>query len=105
VFWKGQLGYTYGVMIANRYFENVARHTMKHRELKPGEAEENVRLEFRPQGQPEMLVAYLWSRWTAPGEHSRKPTLTPVSVTPVSVTPVSADPGFAPRFRRFRTLL
>lgn len=41
---------------------------MEGRQLAEGGKEENVVLEFRPSdGQP-MLVACLWSRWSAPGE-------------------------------------
>ena len=32
------------------------------------EAVENVVLEFKPRPTQDMLVACLWSRWTAPGE-------------------------------------
>lgn len=38
------------------------------RELQDGEEEENVVLEFDPSPPQDMLVACLWSRWTAPGE-------------------------------------
>jgi putative SOS response-associated peptidase YedK len=67
-FWKGLFGYSHGIMVASAFYENVARHTMEHRDLAPGEKEENVILEFRPQPRQEMLVACLWSRWTGPGE-------------------------------------
>ncbi|WP_395681694.1 SOS response-associated peptidase family protein [Dokdonella sp.] len=67
-FWKGQFGFSHGVMVASAFYENVARHTMEHRDLAPGEKEENVILEFRPQPHQEMLVACLWSHWTGPGE-------------------------------------
>lgn len=48
-FWKGQFGYSHGIMVATAFYENVARHTMEHRELASGEKEENVILELRPQ--------------------------------------------------------
>jgi putative SOS response-associated peptidase YedK len=67
-FWKGQFGATHGVMLVSAFFENVKRHDMEHRPLREGEAEENVVLEFRPRAQQDMLVACLWSRWSAPGE-------------------------------------
>jgi putative SOS response-associated peptidase YedK len=41
---------------------------MEGRELAPGEKEENVILEFRPQQTQDMLVACLWSHWTGTGE-------------------------------------
>src|SRR5690606_29921579 len=40
------------------------RHRMEGRELREGEQEENVILEFAPRDGSEMLVACLWSRWT-----------------------------------------
>jgi putative SOS response-associated peptidase YedK len=67
-FWGQQFGYTHGILIVNAFYENVARHTMEHRELRPGEAAENVVLEFRPRPVQDMLVACLWSKWSAPGE-------------------------------------
>lgn len=67
-FWKGQFGRHHGIMIVNAFYENVARHKAEHRELAPGEMEENVVLEFRPHPTQDMLIACLWSRWSAPGE-------------------------------------
>jgi putative SOS response-associated peptidase YedK len=62
-FWKGLYGYTHGIMMASAFYENVKRHRMEGRELREGEAEENVVLEFKPNGLDDMLVACLWSRW------------------------------------------
>lgn len=60
-FWKGQFGYSHGVMVINAFYEHV--------EVQGATGEsEKVILEFRPRPQQEMLVACLWSRWTAPGE-------------------------------------
>jgi putative SOS response-associated peptidase YedK len=67
-FWKGQFGFTHGLMIASAFYENVSRHDLEGRELKEGEAKENVVLEFRPTPDQDMLVACLWSRWQSPGE-------------------------------------
>jgi hypothetical protein len=47
-FWKQQFGYSHGIMVVNAFYENVSRHAMEHRELAPGEKEENVVLEFTP---------------------------------------------------------
>ncbi|MEO7067591.1 MAG: SOS response-associated peptidase family protein [Rhodanobacter sp.] len=59
--WSKLFGYRHGIMIVTRFYENVARHQMEHRELTPGEKEENVVLEFDPQPPQEMLVACLWN--------------------------------------------
>lgn len=67
-FWKGQFGYTHAVMLASAFYENVARHSMEGRALRAGERPQNVVLEFRPRPPRDMLVACLWSRWSAPGE-------------------------------------
>jgi putative SOS response-associated peptidase YedK len=67
-FWKDLFGYCHGIMIVNAFYENVSRHTMEHRELAPGEEEENVVLEFRPRPRQDMLVACLWSSWSEGGE-------------------------------------
>ncbi|GAC1657995.1 MAG: hypothetical protein NVS9B15_19460 [Acidobacteriaceae bacterium] len=62
-FWRKLFGYTHGVMVASAFYENVSLHNMQHRDLAPGEKEQNVILEFRPQPAQEMLVACLWSHW------------------------------------------
>lgn len=67
-FWKGQFGVSHGVMLASAFYENVARHRAEGRELLPGEAAQNLILKFEPRGGGDMLVACLWSRWSAPGE-------------------------------------
>lgn len=66
-FWRGQFGVSHAVMVVNAFYENVARHSVEHRELAPGEKEQNVVLEFRPRPAHDMLVACLWSRWQGAG--------------------------------------
>lgn len=65
-FWQPQFAATRGVVLVEAFYENVSRHAMEHRELAPGEREENVVLEFRPRPAHEMLVACLWSHWRDP---------------------------------------
>lgn len=67
-FWKDLFGYRHGIMVVNAFFENVSAHAMEGRELAAGEKEQNVVLEFRPTPTQDMLVACLWSKWSAPGE-------------------------------------
>jgi putative SOS response-associated peptidase YedK len=55
-FWKGQFGRHHGIMVATAFYENVDRDG------------KNAVLEFRPAMIEPMLVACLWSQWTAPGE-------------------------------------
>jgi putative SOS response-associated peptidase YedK len=67
-FWKPLFGRSHGLVLMQAFYENVTRHRMEGRDLDSGEAAENVVLEFRPRPAQDMLVACLWSRWTAPGE-------------------------------------
>jgi putative SOS response-associated peptidase YedK len=67
-FWKPCFGYTHGIMVVDVFYENVSRAKMEGRALAEGEKDENVVLEFRPTTGGQMLVACLWSKWTAPGE-------------------------------------
>lgn len=55
-FWKDLFGFSHGIMVVNAFYENVDRDG------------KNVVLEFRPQPEQDMLVACLWSRWSAPGQ-------------------------------------
>ncbi|MCE4547736.1 MULTISPECIES: SOS response-associated peptidase family protein [unclassified Caballeronia] len=64
-FWRPLFGHSHGVMIVNRFYENVSRARMEGRSLAEGEKDENVVLEFTPDSGGDMLIACLWSRWTA----------------------------------------
>jgi putative SOS response-associated peptidase YedK len=68
--WGKLFGHRHGIMVVTAFFENVARHKVEHRELAPGEREENVVLEFRPEPPRDMLVACLWSHDPRAGLHS-----------------------------------
>ncbi|SMG39641.1 SOS response-associated peptidase family protein [Paraburkholderia susongensis] len=67
-FWKPLFGCSHGILVASAFYENVSRAKMEGRELAENEKDENVILEFRPNPAHDMLVACLWSRWSAPGE-------------------------------------
>ena len=62
-FWREQFGHCRALLCIQAFYENVSRHAMEHRPLAPGEADENVVLEFRPRPAHDMLVACLWSHW------------------------------------------
>ena len=64
--WGQLFGRRHGIMIVSRFYENVALHRMKGRDLAAGEKLENVVLEFDPQPPQEMLVACLWN--LSPGD-------------------------------------
>jgi putative SOS response-associated peptidase YedK len=55
-FWRGLFGRSHGVMVIQGFYEHV-----KH-------DGQNVVLEFHPRPQQDMLVACLWSKWSARGQ-------------------------------------
>jgi putative SOS response-associated peptidase YedK len=67
-FWKPCFGYTHGVMLVDVFYENVSKAKMEGTLSETHEQAENVVLEFRPSDGQLMMVACLWSRWSAPGE-------------------------------------
>ena len=56
-FWKGQFGYSHGIIIVETFFENVE-----------GEDGKNKVLQFTPDDGEPMFIACLWSHWTGKGE-------------------------------------
>jgi putative SOS response-associated peptidase YedK len=69
-FWSEQFGHHHALMVVEGFYENVKRHVMEHRELRAGEREENVVLQFTPSPPQTMFIACLWSHWTDPKEPS-----------------------------------
>ena len=67
-FWKPLFGHSHGILVVNAFYENVSRAKMEGRELAPGGKDENVVLQFITNPPHDMLVACLWSRWSAPSE-------------------------------------
>jgi putative SOS response-associated peptidase YedK len=67
-FWRGQFGYSHGILLVDTFYENVKRHDMEHRPLGPDEKPENVVLQFTPNPPELMYIACLWSHWTRGGE-------------------------------------
>ncbi len=55
-FWRGQFGVTHGLMVVEVFYENV------------NTPDGNMVLEFHPEPAMPMLVACVWSHWTAPGQ-------------------------------------
>jgi putative SOS response-associated peptidase YedK len=73
-FWAEQFGRDHAVLVVDSFYENVQRHAMEHRALAPGEAPQNVVLQFTPDPPQTMLVACLWSHWTdGGGSDGREP--------------------------------
>jgi putative SOS response-associated peptidase YedK len=71
-FWGEQFGSHHAIMVVESFYENVKLHTMQHRELKAGEREQNVVLQFKPQPAQTMYIACLWSHWTDPKEPDQR---------------------------------
>jgi putative SOS response-associated peptidase YedK len=69
-FWSEQFGHDHALMVVEGFYENVKRHVMEHRELRAGESEENVVLQFTPSPPQMMFIACLWSHWTDSKEPS-----------------------------------
>jgi putative SOS response-associated peptidase YedK len=67
-FWSEQFGAHHGILVIESFYENVKRHTMEHRELRAGEEERNVVLQFKPEPAQTLYIACLWSHWTDPKE-------------------------------------
>jgi putative SOS response-associated peptidase YedK len=67
-FWSEQFGHHHAIMVVESFYENVKLHAMEHRELKGGEEEQNVVLQFTPDPPQTMFIACLWSHWTDPRE-------------------------------------
>ncbi len=68
-FWKNVFGRHHAILVAKSFYENVALHDFERRALGEGEKPQNVVLHFNPRASAPMLVACLWDRWQAAGEH------------------------------------
>jgi putative SOS response-associated peptidase YedK len=55
-FWRRLFGRSHGVMVIQGFYEHVKRDG------------QNVVLEFHPRPEQDMLVACLWSKWSAPNQ-------------------------------------
>ena len=60
--WKTLFGYKHGVMVAQRFYENVERHVTEYNEQgEPVQKTISVKLEFNPSNHQDMLVACLYN--------------------------------------------
>lgn len=66
--WAPVFGVKHALLVITGFRENVKRHNMEHRDLKPGEEPENVVLQFNPRDQRDMLVPCVWDTWEQNGE-------------------------------------
>lgn len=58
----------HAVIVIRSFYEHVWRHQAEGRPLAPGEVEEDVVIQFRPQPAHDMILACLWSDWGSPDE-------------------------------------
>jgi putative SOS response-associated peptidase YedK len=65
--WAPVFGIKHALIVLTGFRENVKRHDMEHRGLKPEEEPENVVLQFNPRDHRDMLVPCLWDRWEQGG--------------------------------------
>ena len=65
--WAPVFGVKHALIVLTGFRENVKRHDMERRELKPDEGPENVVLQFNPRDHRDMLVPCLWDRWEQGG--------------------------------------
>lgn len=62
-FWKNEFGQKHAVIIISSFFENVKLHDLEKRELKSEEVEQNLILQFKPDGVDYMVVPCIWDHW------------------------------------------
>jgi putative SOS response-associated peptidase YedK len=67
-FWRGQFGVTHGLILVDGFYEHVWRHRAEGRELREGENEQDVVIQFQPNPPQRMLAACLWAHWSRPDE-------------------------------------
>lgn len=90
-FWGEQFGSHHAILVVESFYENVKRHTMEHRELLAGEAEQNVVLQFKPEPAQTMYIACLWSHWTDPKEPDLRGFAAITDVPPKDVADAGHD--------------
>ena len=73
--WRPVFGRHHGILVLDGFRENVKAHDREHRELRPGEAERNLVLQFNPRDASVMRVTCVWSRWQRDGEVLRSMAL------------------------------
>jgi putative SOS response-associated peptidase YedK len=67
-FWARQFGTTHAIIVAECFFEKVARSRYERRELAPGEKEDYLTLQFQPGDNMLMEIACVFSHWSGAKE-------------------------------------
>lgn len=83
--WRGEFGFTHGVIAAESFFESIALHRLEGRQLAPGENLATMELEFIPSPRQTMFVACVWSHWQRPGQPDLRCFASVVDRAPVEI--------------------
>nr|WP_316640037.1 SOS response-associated peptidase family protein [uncultured Roseateles sp.] len=62
-FWRRVWGHTHGIVQIEAFYESVLLHRFEQRALRPGEDEQKIVIEFRPDTGEDLLLACVWSHW------------------------------------------
>ena len=90
-FWTAQFGRHHALIVLDGFYENVDQHRVENRELRPGEAPQNVILHFTPKPGAPMFVPCLWSSWSAEGEQDLQSFAIITDEPPAEVAAVGHD--------------
>lgn len=66
--WGKHWGHKHAVIVISSFYEHVWRHHAEGRALAPGEQEEDVVIQFKPQPSHDMVLACLYSDWSGDDE-------------------------------------
>ena len=61
--WAPVFGAKHALFIITGFRENVKRHDLERRPLRPDEQPENIVIQFNPRDRRDMLVPCVWDRW------------------------------------------
>jgi putative SOS response-associated peptidase YedK len=89
--WQREFGHTHGVIAVGSFFEAVALHRLRNRQLAKGEGLAALELGFLPCPRQTLYVACLWSHWHRSGRPDLLSFATIVDPAPDEVQAVGQD--------------
>lgn len=89
--WRSEFGHTHGVIAVESFFEAVALHRLRNRQLVKGEGLAALELEFFPSPRQTLYIACLWSHWQRPGRPDLLSFATIVDRAPEQVQAAGQD--------------
>lgn len=66
--WRRVFGVHHGVIAVDRFYESVRLNDLQQRQLAPGEREQNLEIEFKPQSGEDLYIACLYTHTEASGD-------------------------------------